>query len=104
MITLNEKSMVKKRLKIYDCPGCIGFVNRALIKLVNMPILDPAGFYTQKSLYPLNVMLVCDDQNRFAYFLLDSCGSFHDRYIYESDLKVIFNTVITCLQILPTRP
>lgn len=64
--------------------SCVGFIDGTLINFAAAPIHHKEDYWTRKSVYALNSLLICDDQRKVIYAHHGWCGSAHDQRVLKS--------------------
>lgn len=83
--TPQERSVLKDQTaEMSFFKDCVGFVDGTLIPLATAPRTTPEDYWTRKSFYAYNIMLVCDIHRRVTYYELGWCGSVHDQRVFRS--------------------
>ena len=85
-----ERLEMRKRLSAYGFRHCVGIIDGTLIQLVFRPEAYHECYYTRKSMYALNVMIVCDDKRRIIYYNAGWPGSTHDNRVFRNS-KLFYN-------------
>jgi hypothetical protein len=80
----NERNDMKSRLSSTGFRHCVGIIDGTLIVLENKPEKFHECYYSRKSCYALNVMIVCDDQRRITYYYAGWPGSTHDNRVWRN--------------------
>lgn len=65
-------------------PDCLGFVDGTLIPVSTKPGWHGEDFYSRKSNYAVNAMIVCDDQKLIRHCYVGWPGSTHDNRVYDN--------------------
>jgi hypothetical protein len=63
--------------------NCVGFIDGMLLPLEEKPSIDPEDYYSQKGLYGLATLVVCDDNKNIIYYLTCWPGCSHDTWLWE---------------------
>jgi hypothetical protein len=79
-----EREMMKTRLTAYGFRHCIGIIDGTLIVLDSRPEKFGECYYSRKSCYALNVLIVCDDRKRITYYYAGWPGSTHDNRVFRN--------------------
>ncbi|GAU89503.1 hypothetical protein RvY_02048 [Ramazzottius varieornatus] len=66
--TAEKKSMKKCIFEQSAFPNYLGFVDETLIASVNKPNMECSDYFSHKSMYGINTLIVCDDQKRIRYW------------------------------------
>jgi hypothetical protein len=85
-----ERNNTKSRLCMTGFRHCVGIIDGTLIVLENKPVKYHECYYSCKSCYALNVMIVCDDQRRITYYYAGWPGSSHDNRVWRNS-KLFLN-------------
>ena len=86
----DEKKEIKDRLSLKGFRHCIGIIDGTLIRLIFRPEAYHECYFSRKSMYALNVMIICDDKNRITYYNAGWPGSTHDNRVFRNS-KVFYN-------------
>lgn len=65
---------------------CVGFIDGTLITFAAAPARHKEDYWTRKSVYALNSLLICDDQRQVIYAHHGWCGSAHEQRVLKSSL------------------
>jgi hypothetical protein len=87
-----ERKDMKNRLCTTGFRHCVGIIDGTLIELEKKPRKYPECYYSRKSSYALNVMVVCDDRKRITYYYAGWPGSAHDNRVWRNS-KLFLNRV-----------
>jgi hypothetical protein len=79
-----ERQDMKNRLASTGFRHCTGIIDGTLVVLDFKPEKYHKCYYLRKSVYALNVMVVCDDQKRVTYYLAGWPGSCHDNRVFKN--------------------
>jgi hypothetical protein len=79
-----ERDEMKARLTATGFRHCVGIIDGTLIVLDSKPEKFHECYYSRKSVYALNVMIVCDDLKRITYYLARWPGSTHDNRVFRN--------------------
>lgn len=80
-----ERSQTKARIGTQSFfKDCVGFIDGTLIVLAAAPTMHKEDYWTRKSVYALNSLLICNDQRRVIYAHHGWCGSAHDQRVLKS--------------------
>ncbi|KAG0151142.1 hypothetical protein CROQUDRAFT_17723, partial [Cronartium quercuum f. sp. fusiforme G11] len=63
---------------------CVRFIDGTLIPLAFAPQKNPEDYYSCKSFYAVNSLMICDHQQRFLYVYHGWCGTAHDQRVLKS--------------------
>jgi hypothetical protein len=63
-----QRLEMRQRLSAYGFHHCVGIIDRTLILLDCRPETYHKCYLSRKSVYALNVMIVCDDHKRIMYY------------------------------------
>ena len=80
----HERKQMRKRLAAYGFRYCVGIIDGSLIILDNRPTAYHECYFSRKSFYAMNVMIVCDDQKRITYYNAGWPGSTHDNRVFRN--------------------
>ena len=80
----NEQLDMRKRLMAYGFRHCVGIIDGTLVFLDFRPESFHECYFSRKSMYALNVMIVCDDQKRIIYYTAGWPGSTHDNRVFQN--------------------
>ena len=72
---VNERMDMRKRLSAYGFRHCVGIIDGTLILLNFRPESFHECYFSRKSVYALNMMIVCSDQKRIIYYTAAWPGS-----------------------------
>lgn len=64
--------------------SCVGFINGTLINLAAAPNFHEEDYWTRKSVYALNSLVICNDQQKVIYAHHGWCGTAHDQRVLKS--------------------
>lgn len=67
---------------------CIGFIDGTLVPLAYAPSKHKEDYYTRKSIYALNSLIICDDRRMIMYAHHGWCGSAHDQRVLKSTTNI----------------
>ena len=81
---VNQRLEMRNRLAAYGFRHCVGIIDGSLVLLDFRPELYHECYYSRKSVYALNVMIVCDDQRRVTYYVAGWPGSTHDNRVFRN--------------------
>lgn len=82
-----ERGQTKARIRAHSFfKECVGFIDGTLITFAAAPQKHKEDYWTRKSVYALNSLLICDDQRRVIYAHHGWCGSAHDQRVLKSSL------------------
>jgi hypothetical protein len=79
-----ERKEMRKRLSPFGFRHCVGIIDGSLVILDNRPEAYHECYYSRKSFYALNVMVVCDDNKRVIYYNAGWPGSTHDNRVFRN--------------------
>jgi hypothetical protein len=79
-----EKDAMKKRLAATGFRHCVGIIDGTLVVLDFRPEAYHECYYSRKSVYAINLMVVCDDQKRIIFYLAGWPGSTHDNRVFRN--------------------
>ena len=79
-----ERDSMKRRLAAYGFRHCVGIIDGTLIELSFRPQSYHECYFSRKSMYALNVMIICDDQKRITYYNAGWPGSTHDNRVFRN--------------------
>jgi hypothetical protein len=82
-----ERNDMRSRLSAYGFRCCVGIIDGTLIVLEFKPEKFHECYYSCKSCYAINVMVVCDNQKRITYYNAGWPGSTHDNHVFRSRFK-----------------
>jgi hypothetical protein len=85
----SERDEMKARLAATGFRHCVGIIDGTLVVLDFKPEKYHECYYSRKSVYALNVMVVCDDLKRITYYLAGWPGSTHDNRVFRN--STLFN-------------
>jgi hypothetical protein len=77
-----EKEEMKSRLASTGFRHCVGIIDGTLIVLEYHPEKYHECYYSRKSCYALNLMVVCDDNRRITFYYAGWPGSTHDNRVW----------------------
>jgi hypothetical protein len=80
----NKREEMKARLSSTGFRYCVGIINGTLIVLDFKPEKFHKCYYSRKSVYALNVMVVCDDKKCVTFYLAGWPGSTHDNRVFRN--------------------
>jgi hypothetical protein len=80
----NERDEMKTRLTSTGFRHCVGIIDGTLIVLDFRPEQFHECYYSRKSCYALNVMVICDDKKRVTFYLAGWPGSTHDNRVFRN--------------------
>jgi hypothetical protein len=80
----NERNEMKARLTATGFRHCVGIIDGTLIVLDFRPEQFHECYYSRKSCYALNVMVVCDDRKKVTFYLAGWPGSTHDNRVFRN--------------------
>jgi hypothetical protein len=79
-----EKDEMKTRLSANGFRHCVGIIDGTLVVLDTRPEKFHECYYSRKSCYALNVLIVCDDKKRITYYYAGWPGSTHDNRVFRN--------------------
>jgi hypothetical protein len=79
-----EREEMKARLSAYGFRHCVGIIDGTLVVLDFKPEKFHECYYSRKSCYAINVMVVCDDRKRVTYYYAGWPGSTHDNRVFRN--------------------
>jgi hypothetical protein len=79
-----EKNDMKSRLCSHGFRHCVGIIDGTLVVLDFKPEKYHECYYSRKSCYAINVMVVCDDRKRITYYNAGWPGSTHDNRVWRN--------------------
>ena len=79
-----ERIEMRNRLSAYGFRHCVGIIDGTLIILDFRPEAYHECYYSRKSFYALNVLIVCDDRKRIIYYHAGWPGSTHDNRVFRN--------------------
>jgi hypothetical protein len=82
----DQRQEMKNRLAMTGFRHCTGIIDGTLIVLEFKPEKFHECYYSRKSFYALNVMIVCDDRKRITFYLAGWPGSSHDNRVFRNSL------------------
>ena len=68
----------------YQFPFCVGIADGSLLPLQWRPPLHGDDYFTRKSNYAVNVLVVCDDTAAIRAFTIGWPGSVHDNCVWKN--------------------
>jgi hypothetical protein len=77
-----EKNDMKSRVYSYGFCHCVGIINGTLVVLDFKPEKYHKCYYYHKSCYAINIMVVCNDRKRIAYYNAGWPGSIHNNCVW----------------------
>ncbi len=78
----SQRGLVRSQIEtISGFPNCIGMIDGSHFTLLNKPQIDPECYFTRKSRYALNCLLVCDHRRIFTFYSVGHVGSVHDNRV-----------------------
>ena len=80
----SERKEMRNRLAAYGFRHCVGIIDGTLIILDYRPEAYHECYFSRKSFYALNVMVVCDDRRRITYYNAGWPGSTHDNRVFRN--------------------
>ena len=80
----HERQQMRNRLGLKGFRHCVGIIDGTLIGLMFRPLAYHECYYTHKSMYALNVMIVCDDRKRIIFYNAGWPGSTHDNRVFRN--------------------
>ena len=80
----DERKEMRNRLAAYGFRHCVGIIDGTLIILDFRPEAFHECYFSRKSFYALNVMIVCDDMKRVIYYNAGWPGSTHDNRVFRN--------------------
>jgi hypothetical protein len=86
----DEKEEMKSHLAALGFRHCIGIIDGTLVALDFQPEVFHECYYSRKSVYALNVMIICDHRRRITYYYAGWPGSTHDNRVFRNS-KVFKN-------------
>ena len=85
-----ERDKMRKRLAAYGFRHCVGIIDGTLIELAFRPESYHECYFSRKSMYALNVMIICDDKKKIIYYNAGWPGSTHDNRVFRNS-KLFYN-------------
>jgi hypothetical protein len=79
-----ERDDMKARLSAYGFRHCVGIIDGTLVVLDFKPEKYHECYYSRKSCYAINVMVVCDDRKRVTFYNAGWPGSTHDNRVWRN--------------------
>jgi hypothetical protein len=79
-----ERNEMKTRLTASGFRHCVGIIDGTLVVLDARPEKYGECYYSRKSCYALNLMIVCDDRKRITYYYAGWPGSTHDNRVFRN--------------------
>ena len=79
-----ERKEMRDRLSAYGFRHIVGIIDGTLIGLNFRPEAFHECYFSRKSMYALNVMIVCDDRKRIIYYNAGWPGSTHDNRVFRN--------------------
>lgn len=74
-------------------PGVIGALDGTHI-MISKPSTNPEAYFNRKKFYSMNVLLLCDSNEKFFFYNVGSPGSFHDaRVLRRSRLEQLIDNL-----------
>ena len=80
----DERLEMRARLSALGFRHCVGIIDGTLIILDFRPESYHECYFSRKSMYALNVMVVCDDKKRITYYNAGWPGSTHDNRVFRN--------------------
>ena len=80
----DERQSMRNRLSVYGFRHCVGIIDGTLIALSFRPEAYHECYFSRKSMYALNVMIVCDDKKRIIFYNAGWPGSTHDNRVFRN--------------------
>jgi hypothetical protein len=80
----DECQEMKNCLSPYGFCHCTSIIDGTLVVLDFKPEHYHKCYYSRKSVYALNVMVVCDDKKRITFYLAGWPGSTHDNRVFRN--------------------
>ena len=66
----DERARISRRMaRDHGLPGAVGIVDGTPVNFEQRPAIDGAAYFSRKSLYCINLQLVCDDKKRIRHYL-----------------------------------
>ena len=85
-----EREEMRKRMSVFGFRHCVGIIDGTLIALAFRPEAYHECYFSRKSMYALNVMIVCDDKKRIIFYNAGWPGSTHDNRVFRNS-KLFYN-------------
>ena len=79
-----ERIETRNRLQAYGFRHCVGIIDGTLVLLEFRPESYHECYFSRKSVYALNVMIVCDDRKKVIYYTAGWPGSTHDNRVFRN--------------------
>ena len=79
-----ERKEMRNRLAAHGFRHVVGIIDGTLIGLDFRPEAFHECYFSRKSMYALNVMVVCDDRRRIIYYNAGWPGSTHDNRVFRN--------------------
>lgn len=94
-----ERAETKARIGAHSFfKECVGFIDGTLITFAAAPKKHKEDYWTRKSVYALNSLLICDDQRRVMYAHHGWCGSAHDQRVLKSTMVGFWLLTYACFR------
>jgi hypothetical protein len=80
----DERLVISARFHaLYGFPNCVGCIDGTYIGLTHRPTWCGSDFFTRKSSYSVQSLLVCDDNSKVLYHYTGWPGSTHDNRVWR---------------------
>ena len=79
-----EQVQMRNRLQAYGFQHCVGIIDGMLVLLDFRPESYHKCYFSRKSVYAFNVMIVCDDNRKVIYYTAGWPGSTHDNRVFRN--------------------
>ena len=86
----DERLEMRNRLSPTGFRHCVGIIDGTLMGLAFRPEAYHECYYTRKSMYAINTLIVCDDKKRIIYYNAGWPGSTHDNRVFRNS-KLYYN-------------
>jgi hypothetical protein len=80
----DERNEMKARLSAYGFRHCVRIIDGTLVVLDFKPEKYHECYYSRKSCYAINVMVVCNDRKRITFYNAGWPGSTHDNRVWRN--------------------
>jgi len=79
-----RRAMSERMARDHGLPGAVGIVDGTPVIFCQRPKVDGETYFSRKSVYCINLQLICNDRNEITYYIVGWPGSVFDSTVFDS--------------------